>query len=379
MVAKFQGERVTLKRLNQFLKQRPYSIAICFTLIAVAFIIWYTNHYPIDLLAFLISGVVAICALLLFLISFIFLFQSKYHQNSDTSTLNDNLEKNSDEKYAQIQNALKEAQTQLIEQEKMASIGMLTAGIAHEIKNPLNFINNFSEMTVEMLAELKTELAKIPGKTEEMTLSLESIIEDIATNCKKINEHGKRAESIIKNMLLQSRSAESEKMPSDVNALLEEYLNLAYHGMRAQNNKFNAKIEKNLDSTITNITLSPQGIGRVFLNIIHNGLYAANEKWDLLSTQPTKTTFMPTLSVSSVQNKDSIIVTIKDNGNGIPDSLREKIFEPFFTTKPPGLGTGLGLPICYDIVVKAHNGKLEINSSPGEFTEFIITLPKVSA
>ncbi|MBS0286055.1 MAG: hypothetical protein JSR17_02080 [Proteobacteria bacterium] len=267
---------------------------------------------------------------------------------------------------------LKDVQQQLVIQEKLASVGMLAAGIAHEIKNPLNFINNFADMTVELLDELKAEIDKPLQTTDEETKqAVNSIIEDIVVNCKKINEHGKRAESIIKNMLIQARSSEVEKAPLDVNALLEEYLNLSYHGMRAQNNKVNVKIEKFLDKTIKPLTVDQQSIGRVFLNIINNGLYAANEK-----AQTADPSFMPTISIASEQDETFVTIKIKDNGNGIPESIRQKIFEPFFTTKPAGQGTGLGLPICYDIVVKEHQGKLEVNSVSGQFTEFIIKLPK---
>ena len=267
---------------------------------------------------------------------------------------------------------LKNTQEELIIQEKLASVGMLAAGIAHEIKNPLNFINNFADMTVELLDELKEEIEKpLQNSDEETKQAVNSTIEDIVVNCKKINEHGKRAESIIKNMLVQARASDVEKAPLDVNALLEEYLNLSYHGMRAQNNKVNVKIEKNLDKNIKAVTVNQQSIGRVFLNIINNGLYAANEK-----AGKSDGSFMPTISISSEQNAEYVIIKIKDNGDGIPDNIRQKIFEPFFTTKPVGHGTGLGLPICYDIVVKEHSGVLEVNTAPGEFTEFIIKIPK---
>lgn len=274
---------------------------------------------------------------------------------------------------------LKAAQQQLITQEKMASIGMLTAGIAHEIKNPLNFVNNFSDMTVELVDELKEEIAKTENLNESQKESIDGIIEDIGTNCKKINEHGKRAESIIKNMLIQTRASNVDKIPVDINQLLEEYLNLAYHGLRAQNNKFNAKMEKQLDATLPKITASPQSIGRVFLNIINNGLYEANKKSEQFASQLLNTIFMPTISISSAQDDGNIIIKIKDNGNGIKEDVITKIFEPFFTTKPAGEGTGLGLPICYDIVTKEHGGKLDVVSKVGEFTEFIITLPKDKA
>jgi two-component system NtrC family sensor kinase len=270
-------------------------------------------------------------------------------------------------------------QQQLIKQEKLASVGMLTAGIAHEIKNPLNFVNNFSDMTVELVEELKEELEKTESLEAAQKELIEGIVEDIGTNCKKINEHGKRAESIIKNMLIQTRSSDVDKAPIDVNQLLDEYLNLAYHGLRAQNNKFNAKMEKQFDTTLPKVTASPQSIGRVFLNIINNGLYAANEKADQYTSKLLNTIFMPTITISTAQDENNLFIKIRDNGNGIPEAVRAKIFEPFFTTKPAGQGTGLGLPICYDIITKEHDGKLEVASKEGEYSEFIITLPKDKA
>lgn len=271
-----------------------------------------------------------------------------------------------------LEQNLKDIQQQLMIQEKLASVGMLTAGIAHEIKNPLNFINNFADMTVELLDELKEELEKpLENAPEETKQAVNSTIDDIVINCKKINEHGKRAESIIKNMLIQARTSDVEKAPLDINALLEEYLNLAYHGMRAQNNKLNVKIDKNIDKTILPVMVDQQSIGRVFLNIINNGLYAANDKAEKINGD-----FMPTITITSEQDENNVTVKIKDNGNGIPEHIRTKIFEPFFTTKPAGQGTGLGLSICYDIVVSEHGGSLDVVSSPGEYTEFIIKLPK---
>lgn len=271
--------------------------------------------------------------------------------------------------------SLRHAQQQLMAQEQMASIGMLTAGIAHEIKNPLNFINNFSDTTVEMLEELKEELAKLNVLSDDNNSQINEIMNDIEMNCKKINEHGKRAESIIKNMLIQSRTTGSEKVITNVNILLEEYLNLAYHGMRAHNSNFNVKIEKALEPNLEKITICQQNMGRVFLNIINNGLYALNKKQKRLEEINEETNYMPTIRVSTEQDEKSVIVKIWDNGDGIPEDLRNKIFEPFFTTKPAGEGTGLGLSLCADIV-KEHNGKLEIETQDQEFTQFIITLPK---
>lgn len=280
---------------------------------------------------------------------------------------------------SEVKDQLAAAQNQLIKQDKLASVGVLTAGIAHEIKNPLNFINNFSDMTVELVDELKEEIEKVQNFEASQKEAIIGIAEDIGTNCRKINEHGKRAESIVKNMLIQTRSSDVGKEPVDLNKLLDEYMNLAYHGLRAQNNKFNAKLEKNLDPTLPKVSASPQSMGRVFLNIINNGLYAANEKSEQYSAKLLNTIFMPTITIATTQNDEYVIIKIKDNGNGMPDSIRAKIFEPFFTTKPAGQGTGLGLPICYDIVTKEHNGKLEVVSKEGEFSEFIIMLPKDKA
>jgi signal transduction histidine kinase len=275
--------------------------------------------------------------------------------------------------------SLQETREELAAQEQMASIGVLTAGIAHEIKNPLNFINNFSDITVDLLKELSDAL-KQPLASQEAAIreDIVGMIDDITDNCKKINTHGKRAESIVKNMLVQARTAAVEKTPTDLNVLLDEYMSLAYHGMRAQCVNFNIKMLKDLDITIGPQNVSSQGMGRVFLNIINNGLYAAKEKFDKLSDADKASGLLPTITLSTAQDANNIIIKIRDNGSGIPPDIREKIFEPFFTTKPVGQGTGLGLPMCHDIIVKDHGGKLEVLSEPGEYTEFVITLPKSS-
>ena len=361
-----KGIEETLKQLYHFVKQSPVSILILLIFIGGCCFAFYQQNYVMGV-AFIIALIFAIILMTLALKAATVapLSDLTSNQNNLNATLNAN-------ELSQCEQNLKDTQAQLILQEKLASVGMLAAGIAHEIKNPLNFINNFADMTVELLDELKDEIEKpMQNADEETKQAVNSTIEDIVVNCRKINEHGKRAESIIKNMLIQARSSEVEKSPLDVNALLEEYLNLSYHGMRAQNNKTNVKIVKNLDSTIKPITVDQQSIGRVFLNIINNALYAANDKADKLDSS-----FMPTISITTEQDEQYIIIKIKDNGNGIPENIKQKIFEPFFTTKPAGQGTGLGLPICYDIVVKEHLGALDVNSAPGEFTEFLIKLPK---
>lgn len=258
-------------------------------------------------------------------------------------------------------------QRKVAELDKLAMIGTLSAGIAHELKNPLNFINNFAELTIELLNDLNAEVIK---KCGEDAPEINVLLLDAQENLKKIIEHGKRADFIIKNMLLQARANVTDKTPQNINQLLEEYLNLAYHGMRARDNKLNIKIEKNLDPALPLVNINPQSMGRAILNIINNGLYAANDKASRVAPP-----FMPCISVATQQQAQTITVIIKDNGTGIPPELQKKIFEPYFTTKDAEHGTGLGLPICYDIVVNEHQGKIEINSKPGEFTEFIITLP----
>ena len=261
-------------------------------------------------------------------------------------------------------NELKAAQAQLVHSEKMASLGELTAGIAHEIKNPLNFVNNFSELSRELLDEMKDEL-KHNNPEEAM-----AIIGDLIQNLEKINQHGKRADSIVKGMLLHSRGSSGEKTPTDINDLLEQYVNLAYHGMRAQNKEFNITIEKDFDKTIGKINVVPQDISRVFLNIINNACYAAYDR----KTKNNHNDFSPTLTISTKNLKGKVEIRIGDNGNGIPANILDKIFQPFFTTKPTGEGTGLGLSLSYDIITKVHGGDLKVETKEGEGTQFIIQL-----
>ncbi|HEY5689867.1 MAG TPA: two-component regulator propeller domain-containing protein [Cyclobacteriaceae bacterium] len=258
---------------------------------------------------------------------------------------------------------LKATQSQLIQSEKMASLGELTAGIAHEIQNPLNFVNNFSEVNKELIRELKSEIKK--GNTEEIN----SIANDIESNEDKIIHHGKRADSIVKNMLQHSRISSGEKEAMDINALCDEYLNLSYHGLRAKDKSFNAKFETNFDPTLPKASVVPQDIGRVILNLINNAFYAVNEKAKLQTSG-----YEPKVIVSTKHIDGKIQISVRDNGNGIPESIKEKIFQPFFTTKPAGQGTGLGLSLSYDIV-KAHGGEITINTSENEGTEFIIQIP----
>ncbi|MGI9532679.1 sensor histidine kinase, partial [Lutimonas sp.] len=258
---------------------------------------------------------------------------------------------------------LKQAQSQLVQSEKMASLGELTAGIAHEIQNPLNFVNNFSEVSSELMEEMYEEIKN--GDVEE---ALE-IGSDIEQNLQKIHHHGKRASEIVKGMLQHSRSSSGVRELTDINALTDEYLRLAYHGLRAKDKTFNAKMESDFDPSIEKIEVIPQDFGRVILNLITNAFYAVDQKKKLVNGD-----FEPKVSVYTKKNKESIEIKVMDNGNGIPDNVLEKIFQPFFTTKPTGQGTGLGLSLSYDIV-KAQGGELTVETIKGEGTEFIIKLP----
>ena len=263
--------------------------------------------------------------------------------------------------------SLKSTQSQLIQSEKMASLGELTAGIAHEIQNPLNFVNNFSEVNEELLAEMKDELDK--GNVDDAKALANNAIE----NQQKILHHGKRADGIVKGMLQHSRSGSGQKELTDVNVLADEYLRLSYHGLRAKDKSFNAKFETNFDLTLGKVNVVPQDIGRVILNLITNAFYAVDER--LRQAQPDSG-YKPTVIVSTKKSGDKVLISVKDNGNGIPQHIKEKIFQPFFTTKPTGRGTGLGLSMSYDIVTKAHNGEINVETKEGEGTEFIVVLPE---
>ena len=251
---------------------------------------------------------------------------------------------------ASLQN-LKATQSQLIQSEKMASLGELTAGIAHEIQNPLNFVNNFSEVNKELIAEMLDEIKK--GNYKEA----EEIARDINDNQEKINQHGKRADGIVKGMLQHSRSSSGVKESTDINALCDEYLRLAYHGLRAKDKSFNAKFETDFDASLPKVNVVPQEMGRVVLNLINNAFYAVSAK----AKSNEESNYQPTVSVATKMSDGKVLISVKDNGNGIPEHIKEKIFQPFFTTKPTGQGTGLGLSLSYDIV-KAHGGELKVES-----------------
>jgi two-component system, NtrC family, sensor kinase len=260
---------------------------------------------------------------------------------------------------------LKATQSQLIQSEKMASLGELTAGIAHEIQNPLNFINNFSDVNKELLIEMKDEVDK--GNIYEV----KSIVNNLISNEEKINHHGKRADAIVKGMLQHSRSSTSVKEPTDINALADEYLRLSFHGLRARYKSFNAAMHNDYDQTIGNINIITQDIGRVLLNLYNNAFYAVSEKE---KQQPES--YDPTVSVTTLKTGNMVEIRVRDNGDGIPQKVKDKIFQPFFTTKPTGQGTGLGLSLSYDII-KAHGGEIKVETKEGEFTEFVVQIPTV--
>ena len=268
---------------------------------------------------------------------------------------------------------LRTAQDRLVQTEKLASLGQLTAGIAHEIKNPLNFVNNFAALSAELTDELNEILKPVAldGKAREEVDELTGMLKD---NLEKVVQHGKRADSIVKNMLLHSREGSGDHRPADINALLDESLNLAYHGARAEKPAFNVTLQRDFDKTAGTIEVFPQEITRVFLNLIANGFYAVAKR----KTETADSGFDPVLRASTKNLGDTVEIRIRDNGTGIPAEVRDKMFNPFFTTKPAGEGTGLGLSMSHDIIVKQHGGSIDVATEPGQFTEFTIILPRTS-
>lgn len=266
-------------------------------------------------------------------------------------------------------NELKATQAQLIQQEKLASLGELTAGIAHEIQNPLNFVNNFSDLSAELVEELKEgPLLKLPESEKE---SANEIVRDLSQNLRKIIHHGKRADSIVKGMLQHTRASTGQKEPININALAEEYLRLSYHGLRAKDKSFNSSLDTNFDSSLPKLEVVPQDMGRVLLNLFNNAFYAVQQKKAITDQE----NYHPLVHVSTSLQGDTVEIRIRDNGCGIPDNIRHKILQPFFTTKPTGQGTGLGLSLSYEIITKGHHGEIIIDSKEGEYSEFIIRLP----
>ena len=304
---------------------------------------------------------------------------------------NEELQRMVDERTIQLQNSLlelKATQAQLIQSEKLASLGELTAGIAHEIQNPLNFVNNFSELSVDLVKDLKEEIEK-PTQDKEY---IGELFDDLSQNQEKINHHGKRASSIVKGMLEHSRASTGVKELTDINKLADEYLRLSYHGLRAKDNTFNADYELIVDENLPKIEVIPQDIGRVLLNLINNAFYAVNERADQIrsgnfesfpNVKAEQSNYTPSVTVTTQQLDNQIIIKVKDNGIGMSEATKAKVFQPFFTTKPTGQGTGLGLSLAYDIVTKGHGGTLEVESTDGTSrdnregvgSEFIITLP----
>ena len=267
---------------------------------------------------------------------------------------------------------LRATQDRLVQTQKLASLGQLTAGIAHEIKNPLNFINNFSGVSVELIDELQETLGHI--NADDKTLAeIRELTNTLRSNLDKVVQHGKRADAIVKNMLLHSREGSGEHRPVDINALVEESLNLAYHGARAEKQGFNITLERSLDPAAGEADVFPQDITRVLLNLISNGFYAATKR----KAEADGGEYEPALAASSRDLGDRVEIRIRDNGTGIPPEVKEKMFNPFFTTKPAGEGTGLGLSISHDIIIKQHGGSIEVDTQPGEYTEIKITLPRL--
>jgi two-component system, NtrC family, sensor kinase len=268
---------------------------------------------------------------------------------------------------------LRAAQDRLIQTEKLASLGQLTAGIAHEIKNPLNFVNNFAALSAELTDELNDAL-KPAVLDETLRAEVDEITGILKDNLGKVVQHGKRADSIVKNMLLHSREGSGEHRPADINALVDESLNLAYHGARAEKPQFNVTLKRDFDPDAGQIEVFPQEITRVLLNLITNGFYAVTKR----KADHPGAEFEPTLSATTKGRDDHVEIRIRDNGTGIPPEVKEKMFNPFFTTKPAGEGTGLGLSMSHDIIVKQHGGTIDVDTLPGEFTEFTILLPRTS-
>jgi signal transduction histidine kinase len=266
---------------------------------------------------------------------------------------------------------LRTAQDRLVQTEKLASLGQLTAGIAHEIKNPLNFVNNFSALSAELTDELNEVLQPV-AMDGNLRAEVDELTGLLKENLEKVVQHGKRADSIVKNMLLHSREGSGEHRPTDINSLLDESLNLAYHGARAEKGEFNIVLQREFDVDAGSLELFPQEITRAFLNLISNGVYAATKR----KAEGGQPGFEPTLRATTKNLGSAVEIRIRDNGTGITADVQEKMFNPFFTTKPAGEGTGLGLSMTHDIIVKQHGGRIDVATEPGKFTEFTIVIPR---
>ncbi|NOT36702.1 MAG: GHKL domain-containing protein [Saprospiraceae bacterium] len=317
-----------------------------------------------NVIVFVIAGLVVISLLFGFIVFFLISYRQKKKdfvlmqlQKNEIESQKKTVEKTLEE--------LASAQNQLIQSEKMASLGVLIAGISHELQNPLNFVNNFSEINKELIEEA---ISRLQNKEYEAVVEL---LQDILDNDARIHSHGKRADSIIKGMLNHSRNNPGEKTLTDINALAEEFLRLSYHGYRARDKQFNSILDVKLDPTIEKIPTIPQDLSRVFLNLFTNACYAVNEK--KLNSEPG---FKPKITLETINHPNTIEIHIQDNGNGIPEAIISKIFQPFFTTKPTGQGTGLGLSLSYDIIKNTHGGEISVTSKMNEGTTFTIILNK---
>ncbi|GAB4001726.1 hypothetical protein GCM10028807_58590 [Spirosoma daeguense] len=297
--------------------------------------------------------------------------EREIEKNRLIASQNEQLEKQVEERTRELKTTLenlKVTQNQLVQKEKMASLGELTAGIAHEIQNPLNFVNNFSEVSEELVEELKEERAKGEKRDEELESEL---LQDLSQNLQKISQHGKRASNIVKGMLEHSRVSTGKRQPTDLNALADEYLRLSYHGLRAKDKTFNVELVTTFDTDLSPINLVPQDIGRVLLNLFINAFYAVQQR----QKNQNELGYQPIVTVTTYYADKRAVITVHDNGTGMPEAVQQKIFQPFFTTKPTGEGTGLGLSLSYDIVTKGHNGTINVVSKEGEGTTFTIMLP----
>ena len=304
---------------------------------------------------------VLLCFLTLFVVVFYFRLEN-FRQEQMLTEKNETLERS-------LEN-LRNTQTQLVQQEKLASLGALTAGIAHEIQNPLNFVDNFSEVGLELVQELRDELAH-ESLSEKGREAVGLLIADLTQSHQKVNEHADRAGSIVKNMLQHSRTSNGQRQPTDLNHMADEYLRLAYHGLRAKHADFTAALSTDFNTRLGLVPVVVEDLGRVLLNLFNNAFYAVHKK----ATQLPPGTYTPSVSVSTQRVAKGVIIRVRDNGTGIPPEELDKIFHPFFTTKPPGEGTGLGLSLSYDIVTQGHGGTLSVKSGVGEYTEFTMWLP----
>jgi signal transduction histidine kinase len=344
-----QGREIALENLSALDEQeRQYEIETARTT--------YRNQ---------VKQYILISGLLVFLLIAFLLYRNNLHRKKAYARLQKQKQETEIQKVKaeETLTELKATQVQLIQSEKMASLGELTAGIAHEIQNPLNFVNNFSEVSNELIDEMKSEMAT--GNLQQAT----QIADDVKQNLEKIIHHGKRADAIVKGMLQHSRTSSGQKELTDINALADEYLRLSYHGLRAKDKSFNATIKTDFDQSLEKINIIPQEIGRVILNLITNSFYTVTEK-----KKQAGDGYEPTVSVKTKKINGNVEIIVKDNGSGIPQKLRDKIFQPFFTTKPTGHGTGLGLSLAYDIV-KAHGGEIKVETKEDEGAEFTIQLP----